>query len=73
VVANLGLQVWADLSASGMKALRLPNCPGDLVIAPDGDAAGHSAVQALAQRAYATGVGAFRFYPRQMDMFGMTF
>jgi len=49
------LKVWAALSASGMKALHLRESPGDLVIAPDGDTAGRSAAQALAQRAYAVG------------------
>lgn len=47
--------VWAALSASGMKALRLPDRPGDLVIAPDGDAVGREAAQVLAHRAYALG------------------
>ncbi len=47
--------VWAALSASGMKSLRLPEHPGELVIAPDGDAVGREAAQALAHRAYALG------------------
>lgn len=47
--------VWAALSASGMKSLRLPGRPGDLVIAPDGDAVGREAAQVLAHRAYALG------------------
>ncbi|WP_328803252.1 DUF7146 domain-containing protein [Ruegeria haliotis] len=49
------LEVWAALSANGMKALRLPDHPGDLVIAPDGDAVGRDAAKVLAQRAYALG------------------
>ncbi len=47
--------VWAALSASGMKSLHLPDHPGELVIAPDGDAVGREAAQVLAHRAYASG------------------
>ena len=47
--------VWAALSAGGMKALNLPDKPGDLVIAPDGDDVGRNAADALAHRAHALG------------------
>ncbi|NOD29569.1 DUF7146 domain-containing protein [Ruegeria atlantica] len=47
--------VWAALSASGMKSLHLPDHPGELVIAPDGDAVGREAAQVLATRAYVLG------------------
>lgn len=43
--------VWAALSTSGMTALRLPDEPAQLTIAPDGDKAGHSAAMTLADRA----------------------
>lgn len=49
------VRVWAALSASVMKSLHLPDQPGELVIAPDGDAVGREAAQVLAQRAYALG------------------
>ncbi len=49
------ITVWAALSATGMKSLGLPDCPGDLVIAPDGDDVGRAAAEALAQRAYGLG------------------
>lgn len=47
--------VWAALSAPGMKALRLPERPGRLIVAMDGDDAGESAGRALAGAAYARG------------------
>jgi len=47
--------VWAALSTSGIRGLRLPNIPGRLTIAPDGDTAGRTAAQALATRAHGTG------------------
>lgn len=47
--------VWAALSTSGIRGLRLPETPGRLTIAPDGDAAGRAAAQALATRAYGMG------------------
>ncbi|MBO9432569.1 toprim domain-containing protein [Ruegeria sp. R13_0] len=47
--------VWATLSTSGMKALRLPDKPGALTIATDGDPAGREAGNALASRAHALG------------------
>jgi DNA primase len=43
--------IWAALSTSGMQALRLPDIPDRLTIAPDGDKAGQSAALALADRA----------------------
>lgn len=49
-------RVWAALSAGGMAALRLPEeQPGELAIAPDGDAAGRSAAAELARRAHGLG------------------
>ncbi|EAU47593.1 DUF7146 domain-containing protein [Salipiger bermudensis] len=47
--------VWAALSTSGMVNLLLPRTPGSLIIATDGDAAGHRAGQKLAKRAHALG------------------
>ncbi|KAB2734778.1 DUF7146 domain-containing protein [Brucella anthropi] len=47
--------VWAALSTSGMKNLCLPNDPGALVIATDGDTAGREAGHMLAARADALG------------------
>ena len=47
--------VWAALSTSGIRGLCLPNQPGRLTIAPDGDTAGREAANALAVRAHALG------------------
>lgn len=47
--------IWAALSASGMARLRLPEPPGRLTIANDGDEAGRAAAHALAERATALG------------------
>lgn len=47
--------VWAALSTSGIRGLHLPNHPGRLTIAPDGDKAGGEAANALAARAHALG------------------
>ncbi|MFD0979300.1 DUF7146 domain-containing protein [Tropicimonas aquimaris] len=47
--------IWAALSAGGMKALNLPEIPGRLTVASDGDAAGRAAGQELASRAHALG------------------
>ena len=47
--------VWAALSTKGMAALRLPDRPGRLVIAADGDRVGRKAAAALAVRALETG------------------
>jgi hypothetical protein len=46
--------VWAALSTSGLRGLRLPPQPGRLTIAPDGDARPEAA-HALAERAHALG------------------
>ena len=43
--------VWAALSTSGIRALDLPQDPQDLIVATDGDQAGHEAGKKLAQRA----------------------
>lgn len=48
-------QVWAALSASNLAGLALPVQPHRLIIASDGDQAGHAAAQNLAQRAAALG------------------
>lgn len=47
--------VWAALSTSGMRSLRLPPDPGQLVIAGDGDKPGREAAHVLASRADALG------------------
>ena len=47
--------VWAALSTSGIRGLSLPDQPGRLTIAPDGDTAGREAANALGARAYALG------------------
>lgn len=47
--------IWATLSTSGMRGLRLPHPPGDLTIAGDGDNPGRAAATALAERADALG------------------
>ncbi|SMO96339.1 Toprim domain-containing protein [Thalassovita litoralis] len=46
---------WAALSTSGMSGLRLPDRPGKLIIATDGEDAGRAAGTALATRAAALG------------------
>jgi DNA primase len=38
-----------------MAGLSLPDVPGDLIVAPDGDEAGRKAAHALALRAHALG------------------
>lgn len=43
--------VWAALSTSGIQGLTLPQRPGDLIIAADGDTAGRAAANTLAQSA----------------------
>jgi hypothetical protein len=48
-------RVWAALSTSGMAGLILPSIPGELVIAPDGDDAGRTAANKLANRAMSAG------------------
>ncbi len=47
--------VWAALSAPGIKAVKLPDAPSQLVIATDGDPVGHEAGQSLAERAHRLG------------------
>jgi hypothetical protein len=47
--------VWAALSTSGIRGLRLPDQSGRLTIAPDGDTVGREAANALAARAHALG------------------
>jgi hypothetical protein len=47
--------IWAALSTSGLRALRLPASPARLTIASDGDPAGQAAAQMLAERAYKLG------------------
>ena len=47
--------VWAALSTSGMRGLRLPPEPGRLTVAADGDNPGREAAHALAERAHALG------------------
>lgn len=47
--------VWAGLSTSGLRALRLPAKAGRLTIACDGDKPGREAGHALAERAHALG------------------
>jgi hypothetical protein len=48
-------RVWAALSTSGLRGLRLPPDPGRLTIAADGDDPGRAAAHALATRAGALG------------------
>jgi len=52
---DAGLRIWAALSTSGMAKLALPPDPGELVVAPDGDAPGIKAATKLADRACAAG------------------
>jgi len=49
--------IWAALSTSGMRGLRLPPSPGQLTVATDSDdgGAGHAAGQDLAERAHGLG------------------
>lgn len=47
--------IWAALSTSGMKALSLPDTPGTLTIATDGDDAGRKAGRAMAVKAMKAG------------------
>ena len=47
--------VWAALSTSGIRGLKLPQQPARLTIAPDGDEPGREAANALAERAHALG------------------
>ncbi len=52
---DVGPRVWAALSTSGMAGLVLPPDPGELVLAPDGDAPGREAANKLAACACAAG------------------
>ena len=47
--------IWAALSTSGLSSLSLPPKPGKLIIATDGDPAGHDAGRKLAARAERAG------------------
>jgi hypothetical protein len=47
--------VWAALSTSGLRGIRLPSQPGRLTIACDGDGPGRAAAHALAERAHGLG------------------
>lgn len=47
--------VWAALSTSGLRGLRLPPQPGRLTIACDGDGPGREAAHNLAERAHGLG------------------
>ncbi|MEM8625615.1 MAG: toprim domain-containing protein [Pseudomonadota bacterium] len=55
LVVPSGASVWAALTASGMVGLTLLALPGDLITAPDDDAAGLAAAAALEDRARALG------------------
>lgn len=55
--------VWAVLSTSGLRSLRLPNQPARLTIACDGDKPGRHAAHALARRAQAAGWNVDLFDP----------
>ncbi|MGC6498958.1 MAG: DUF7146 domain-containing protein [Henriciella sp.] len=48
-------RLWAALSASGIRSLRLPSRPATLIVAPDGDKAGQDAGTKLAERAHRLG------------------
>lgn len=48
-------EVWAALSEGGMAKLILPDKPGHLIVAPDGDHVGRNAADTLATRAHALG------------------
>ena len=48
-------QIWAALSTSGLRSLRLPAQPGPLIVATDGDDPGRAAGHSLAERAAALG------------------
>jgi hypothetical protein len=47
--------LWAGLSTSGLRGMRLPSQPGRLTIACDGDTPGRDAAKVLAERAHALG------------------
>ncbi|WP_211228830.1 DUF7146 domain-containing protein [Thalassobaculum salexigens] len=52
---DLPASIWAALGASGLRNLRLPQTPGELIVAIDGDPTGWNAGRELARRAYAIG------------------
>ena len=54
-LSDANLRIWAALSTSGMAGLILPPDPGELVLAPDGDAPGRTAANKLADRATSAG------------------
>lgn len=66
-LAGLDPNVWAGLSAAGLAGLRLPAPPGELHVAPDGDAAGLAAAKKLASRAQAMGWTVFFISPTGPD------
>lgn len=47
--------IWAALSASNLTKIRLPESPGSLIVAADGDDAGRSSAHLLAVRAHDLG------------------
>jgi hypothetical protein len=55
--------IWAALTTSGMAGLRLPDEPGRLIIASDGEEAGRKAAKTLEERAKAAGWCAEFFSP----------
>ena len=54
-LSDISPRVWAALGTSGMAGLVLPRQPGELIIAPDGDAPGREAAKKLADRATIAG------------------
>jgi hypothetical protein len=52
---DVGPRVWAALGTSGLAGLVLPQHPGELVLAPDGDDPGRKAANKLADRAASAG------------------
>lgn len=55
--------LWAALSTSGLRKLRLPVRPGRLTVASDGDMPGREAAHALAEQAHALGWAVGRLDP----------
>ncbi len=54
-LSDISPRVWAALGTNGMIGLVLPRQPGELIIAPDGDAPGRDAAKKLADRATIAG------------------
>ncbi len=54
-LSDSSLSVWAALTPDGMANLSLPHNPGELVLAPDGNAPGREAADKLAERAVGIG------------------